>query len=70
MYMQQMRHRYSLFGQEAGHGVGSSHEQHHLSVEIDEERPQEPTRDPTQTNKLHINQVKSFIHLLHHSLLP
>lgn len=48
-------HRDSLFGQEAGHGVGSSHEQHHLSVEIDEERPQEPTGDPAQTNKLHIS---------------
>lgn len=44
-------HSDSLFGEETGHGIGSSHEQHHLSVEIHKERPQETTRDPAQTNK-------------------
>lgn len=58
-----MTHGDSLFGQKASHGVGSSHEQDHLSVEIDEERPQEPTGDPAQTNNLHFSQVKSSIHL-------
>lgn len=48
-------HTDSLFGQEAGHGVGPSHEQHNLSVEIDEERPQEPTGDPAQTNNTHVS---------------
>ncbi len=44
-----LRRSDSLFGQETSHGVGSPHEQHHLSVEIDEERSQEPTGDPSET---------------------
>lgn len=43
--------RHSLFDQEAGHGVGSPHEQHHLSVEIDEERPEKAAGDPAPTNE-------------------
>lgn len=56
-------HRDSLFGQEAGHCIVSSHKQHHLSIQIDEERPQETAGDPAQTNKPHISQIKSAVHL-------
>lgn len=43
-------HSDSLFGQETSHGIGSSHEQHHLPVEVDEEGTQESTGNPAKKN--------------------
>lgn len=57
-------HINSLSGQKARHGVLSSHEQHDLPVEIDEERPQKPTRDPIGRKEPHISQSVQLHHVL------
>lgn len=52
-----LKHSDSLFDEKACHGVGPSHEQHHLSVEIHKERPQKTTRDPGQSLRDVVNVI-------------
>lgn len=48
-----LRSEDSLFDEEAGHGVRASHEQHNLSIEIDEKRSQKPAGYPAEEWTVH-----------------